>query len=39
LLLKRARRLVKMDFLAIMSDLAPEALDKITAIKGPDESP
>jgi type VI secretion system protein ImpA len=38
LLLKRARRLVKLDFLAIMSDLAPEALDRITAIKGPDES-
>jgi len=38
LLLKRARRLVKMDFLAILGDLAPEAVDKMTLIKGPDES-
>ncbi|UHD16124.1 type VI secretion system protein TssA [Thiocapsa bogorovii] len=36
LLLKRARRLATMDFLAIMNDLVPEALDKVTAIKGPD---
>ncbi|ESQ09452.1 MAG TPA: type VI secretion system protein TssA [Chromatiaceae bacterium] len=38
LLLSRARRLATMDFLAIVTDLVPEALDKVTLIQGPDDN-
>jgi type VI secretion system protein ImpA len=36
LLLQRARRLATKDFLDIMRDLVPEAMDKLASIKGPD---
>lgn len=36
LLLKRARRLATKDFLDIVRDLAPEALEKLALIRGPD---
>lgn len=36
LLAKRAQRLVNMDFMAIMSDLAPDGLTQIELIKGQD---
>jgi type VI secretion system protein ImpA len=35
LLLQRARRLATMEFLDIMRDLVPEAMDKLSVIKGP----
>ncbi|KAA6187375.1 type VI secretion system protein TssA [Thiohalocapsa marina] len=35
LLLERARRLATKDFMEIMHDLVPEALDKLVMIKGP----
>jgi type VI secretion system protein ImpA len=38
LLLQRARRLATKDFLDIMRDLVPEAMDKVDIIKGPDSS-
>jgi type VI secretion system protein ImpA len=37
LLLKRARRLATKDFVDIMRDLVPEAMDKVAVIKGPEE--
>jgi len=37
LLLRRARRLATKDFLEIMHDLVPEALEKVAVIKGPDD--
>lgn len=38
LLLQRARRLATKDFLDIMRDLVPEAMDKVAIIKGPDSN-
>ncbi|MGB5833727.1 MAG: type VI secretion system protein TssA [Thiohalocapsa sp.] len=38
LLLNRARRLSTMDFLGIMTDLVPEAMDKVAVIRGPEEN-
>ena len=37
LLLMRARRLATKDFVDIMQDLVPEAMDKIAAIRGPED--
>ena len=39
ILLERAKRLVPMDFLAIMQDLAPESVAQLKAIRGPDSPP
>jgi len=36
-LLKRARRLVKMNFMEIMNELTPDALAQLKVITGPDE--
>jgi hypothetical protein len=35
--LKRARRLVKMNFMEIMNELTPDALAQLKVITGPDE--
>jgi len=39
ILLERAKRLVPMDFLAIMQDLAPDGVAQLKAIRGPDSPP
>lgn len=39
LLLQRARRLIYMDFISIIEDLAPSAVDNVVAIRGKGEAP